>query len=62
MFPSDEHLEDLRRYGMDPDPWGRDDDDAREEIRWAYLYTGPLHPSVADGSWGEAADDEDGEA
>jgi hypothetical protein len=61
MFPSDEHLEDLRRYGMDPDP--RADDYFRDMTPGMDEHHVPLHPSVADGSWGEAADDDaDGEA
>lgn len=46
--------EDRARYGMDPDPWGRDEGDAYDQ--------GVLQERVAEQSWGEAADDEDGEA
>jgi hypothetical protein len=54
-FPED----DRRRYGRDPDP--RDAAHLRDYIAGADEHHVPSHPSVADRTWGEAAEDEAGE-
>jgi hypothetical protein len=55
-----EFEDDRRRYGRDPDP--RDAAHLRDYIAGADEHHVPLHPSVADRTWGEAAEDEAGEA
>lgn len=70
-MPSREHREDLARYGMDPDPWGRGYEDLIEQSETRAALAERMSRSIKEGmvdifgggSWGEAADDDaDGEA